>query len=66
VDVNPETLIVEITGAEDKVEGLLEVLRPFGILELARTGRISMTRSDDIPTTNPEFISAQVPNRKVR
>jgi acetolactate synthase-1/3 small subunit len=66
VDINPETLIVEITGAEVKVEGLLEVLRPFGILELARTGRISMTRGDDIPTTNPEFISAQVPNGKVR
>jgi acetolactate synthase-1/3 small subunit len=52
VDVNPDTLIVEITGTEDKVEGLLEVLKPFGILELARTGRIAMTRGTDGPTIN--------------
>lgn len=44
VDVTPEALIVEITGTEDKIEGLLEVLRPFGIIELARTGRIAMRR----------------------
>ena len=44
VDVTPEALIVEITGTEDKIEGLLDVLRPFGILEMARTGRIAMVR----------------------
>jgi acetolactate synthase-1/3 small subunit len=44
VDVTPETLIVEITGTEDKIEGLMDVLRPFGILEMARTGRIAMVR----------------------
>jgi acetolactate synthase-1/3 small subunit len=42
--VTPETLIVEITGTEDKIEGLMDVLRPFGILEMARTGRIAMVR----------------------
>jgi acetolactate synthase-1/3 small subunit len=44
VDVTPEALIVEITGTEDKIEGLLDLLRPFGILEMARTGRIAMVR----------------------
>ena len=44
VDVTPNALIVEITGTEDKIESLLEVLRPFGILEIARTGRIAMKR----------------------
>jgi acetolactate synthase-1/3 small subunit len=44
VDVAPESLIVEITGAEDKIDGLLEVLRPFGILETVRTGRVAMAR----------------------
>jgi len=44
VDVAPDAIIVEITGTEDKIEGLLEVLRPFGIIEIARTGRIAMTR----------------------
>lgn len=46
VDVTPEALIIEITGTEDKIEGLLDVLRPFGILEMARTGRIAMVRGN--------------------
>jgi len=44
VDVAPDSLIVEITGGEDKVDGLVEVLRPFGILEMVRTGRVAMAR----------------------
>lgn len=48
VDVAPETLIVEVSGTVDKIDGLLEVLRPFGVLEMARTGRIAMTRGSDI------------------
>ncbi|MEE8121758.1 MAG: acetolactate synthase small subunit, partial [Anaerolineales bacterium] len=47
VDVTPDAIIVEITGIEDKIEGLLDVLRPFGIIEIARTGRIAMTRGFD-------------------
>ena len=45
VDVAPDSLIIEITGSEDKIDGLLEVLRPYGVLEMARTGRVAMTRS---------------------
>jgi acetolactate synthase I/III small subunit len=48
VDVAPESLIVEVSGTVDKIDGLLEVLRPFGVLEMARTGRIAMTRGSDI------------------
>jgi acetolactate synthase-1/3 small subunit len=44
VDVAPESVIIEITGTEDKIDGLLEVLRPFGILEMVRTGRVAMSR----------------------
>ena len=44
VDVDPEALMIEITGTEDKIQGLVEVLAPFGILEMVRTGRIAMTR----------------------
>jgi acetolactate synthase-1/3 small subunit len=48
VDVAPESLIVEVSGTVDKIDGLLEVLRPFGVLEMARTGRIAMTRGNDL------------------
>jgi acetolactate synthase I/III small subunit len=44
VDVAPEAMIVEITGTEEKIDGLLEVLRPFGIMEMVRTGRVAMSR----------------------
>lgn len=44
VDVAPESLIMEITGDEDKIDGLLEVLRPYGILEMVRTGIVAMRR----------------------
>jgi acetolactate synthase-1/3 small subunit len=44
VDVAPESLTIEITGAEDKIDGLLEVLRPYGIIEMVRTGIVAMRR----------------------
>ena len=62
VDVGPEALIVEITGTEEKIESLCELLRPFGILELVRTGRIAMARGSEVPSINPEFVAAEVPN----
>ncbi len=44
VDVTNESFIVEVTGDEDKIEGLVEVLKPFGIIEMVRTGMVSMAR----------------------
>jgi acetolactate synthase-1/3 small subunit len=44
VDLAPNSLIVEITGTEDKIQALEEVLRPFGILEMVRTGQVVMSR----------------------
>ena len=44
VDVAPDSLVIETTGTEEKIEGLLEVLQPYGILELVRTGRVGMVR----------------------
>jgi acetolactate synthase-1/3 small subunit len=44
VDVAPESLVVEITGTEDKVDGLVDVLRPFGLMVLVRRGRCALGR----------------------
>lgn len=44
VDVALDTLMIEVTGAEDKIDGLVEVLRPYGIVEMVRTGRVAMAR----------------------
>jgi acetolactate synthase-1/3 small subunit len=44
VDVASDSLTVEITGDEDKIESMLKLLHGFGIKEIARTGRVSMVR----------------------
>jgi acetolactate synthase-1/3 small subunit len=44
VDVAPETLTIEATGSPDKVAAMLELLDPYGIRELVRTGRIALAR----------------------
>jgi acetolactate synthase I/III small subunit len=44
VDVGPDTLIVEITGDQDKIDGLLTILEPFGVLEMVQSGTVAMTR----------------------
>ena len=44
VDVAPDSLIVEITGTRDKIDAMLEVLSPYGILELAQSGMVAVGR----------------------
>lgn len=44
VNLTPENIIVELTGTDDKIAALLGLLEPFGILELARTGRLALKR----------------------
>jgi acetolactate synthase-1/3 small subunit len=53
VDVAPDSLIIEATGTEDKIDGLLGVLRPFGVLEMVRTGRVAMARGQQSVATEP-------------
>lgn len=47
VDVGSEAMTLEITGAEERVNSLVRLLQPYGIKELARSGRMAMVRSDD-------------------
>jgi acetolactate synthase-1/3 small subunit len=44
VDISRESILVEISGQETKIEAFIDLMRPYGILELARTGRIAMVR----------------------
>lgn len=44
VDISPENLMIEISGREQKIEAFIELMRPYGIVELARTGRIALVR----------------------
>lgn len=44
VDVTNNSFIIEVTGDEEKIEGLVEVLKPLGIIEMVRTGVVAMAR----------------------
>lgn len=44
VDVGPDEVLIEISGRESKIEAFIERMRPYGITELVRTGRIAMVR----------------------
>jgi acetolactate synthase-1/3 small subunit len=49
VDVAPNSVTIETTGDEEKIDSLLNLLRGFGIKEITRTGRIAMTRGGSSP-----------------
>jgi len=48
IDVSPRSLIIEVTGSQDKVEAMVRLLRQFGIKEMARTGKVSMVRGTKV------------------
>jgi acetolactate synthase-1/3 small subunit len=46
VDISPDNLMIEISGQERKIEAFIELMRPYEIVELARTGRIALVRGN--------------------
>jgi acetolactate synthase-1/3 small subunit len=53
VDVSPKTYTVEVTGSTEKVEAFLEMIKPLGLQEVARTGKIALSRGVRMLTTKP-------------
>ncbi len=48
VDVNPQTITIEVTGGESKIDAMLELLGPFGIRETVRTGLVALSRRKEL------------------
>lgn len=48
IDISPSTITIEATGSMEKLNGLLLLLRPYGILELARTGLVALERGSRV------------------
>lgn len=51
VDIGMDNIMIEISGQEQKIEAFIDLMRPYGIVELARTGRIALVRGK---TKNPQ------------
>jgi acetolactate synthase-1/3 small subunit len=60
VDVGPEELMIEISGRETKIQAFIERMRPYGILELVRTGRIAMVRGSNPNDVEPDEDAAEL------
>jgi acetolactate synthase-1/3 small subunit len=52
VDVTTNSFIIEITGDEEKIEGFIDVMRPWGIIEMVRTGVVAMARGSAAAVNN--------------
>ena len=57
VDVGFNTMIIEMTGTPSKVENFVEVIRPFGVKEMMRTGRIAMVRGTHTHQASPADVA---------
>ncbi|ADB19330.1 acetolactate synthase, small subunit [Pirellula staleyi DSM 6068] len=66
VDVGETEMMIEISGREQKVEAFIDRMRPYGILELVRTGRIAMVRGQSKPRGIDDGIpiTTETPNRE--
>ncbi len=60
VDVTQNSLIIEITGNADKIDGFVEVLKPLGIIEMVRTGAVAMERGSEALINNDIYSTMAV------
>jgi len=68
VDVAADSLVIETTGSEEKIDGLLDVLRPYGVIEMVRTGRVAIARgpkAEDRPSARSATEFADVDDENV-
>ena len=61
IDVDDKSLIIEVTGTEEKLQKAADVFRAFGIIEMVRTGIVAMARGPESTSANPPLVAAAVP-----
>ena len=66
IDVAKDSLMIEITGTEQKIESLIELLRPYGIKEMARTGVIAMARGMQTAKDEAAVKAAEQGKKRIR
>jgi acetolactate synthase-1/3 small subunit len=64
VDVSPESVMIELAGTEDKLEAFIELMKPYGIESLARTGVIAMPRGAQV--SKDKAAGDRGPSKRIR
>jgi acetolactate synthase-1/3 small subunit len=54
VDINNKSMMIEITGPPEKIDAAVNVLEPFGIKEMARSGNVALKRGEQLSKDNSE------------
>ncbi len=57
VDINNKSMMLEITGPPEKIDAVVNVLMPFGILEMARSGNVALRRGEQLKIKKKEYPS---------
>jgi acetolactate synthase-1/3 small subunit len=66
IDVGRNNLLIELSGPEAKIEAFIELVRPYGIKEMARTGVIAMTRGMQLKQDDADDRKPVTPSKRVR
>lgn len=64
VDVNPETMAIEVTGNGEKIDAMLELLKPLDLREVVRTGQVAMSRRTDLQAPAKSCIAKKIVSKK--
>jgi acetolactate synthase-1/3 small subunit len=62
VDIARESVIIEVTGSTEKIDNFIDLMRPFGVKEVARSGAVALVRGDDARLRLVDF---EVPHDEV-
>ncbi len=64
VDVGTDNMTVEVVGTDSKIDAMLELLRPYGLLEVVRTGVIALSRTNVLKADEPKRVSSKKKSTK--